>query len=104
MVLATVEPPPTPPAVVRVFTVADPIAPTPARAAPPTTPFTKRRRPDSDGYLSDALILAPEVGSVKRVTNPPPRRESAPSLAESGVPNEAVTERVSAAGVEQERS
>src|SRR6056297_756122 len=68
IVVATVAPPPTPPEVVSVFTVADPIAPTPARAAPPTTPLTKRRRPDSAGYLSDLLIGAVRDGPVKRVT------------------------------------
>jgi hypothetical protein len=38
------------------------------------------------------------------VTNPPPARESAPSLAETAIPNEGVAERRSAAAVEQERS
>jgi hypothetical protein len=87
-----------------VFTVADPIAPTPARAAPPTTPFTKRRRPDSDGYLSDALIPAPEVGSVKRVTNPPPARESPPSPVVAGAPDVDSADHAAATAVEQERS
>jgi len=37
--------------------------------------------------LSDALIHAPAVGSVKRVTNPPPRRESTPSPFVAADPN-----------------